>query len=383
MQISERTPLDISTFTLHGDAELLSERPIRVVTPPQMWAYALSFGPEAVGLAPGSGADALAVVVDLEVIRGRIAVGVVNSAGDAYLHERVAGLSRRCLVVRPPAKVAAGRLVFRNAGNAGEACEFVLHGVYSVPREEAYDPYLVDLQPRSVASEERPPEGGTIVFDDAAAHQINRARMDWIDGLGLTLVDKNVLDVGCGVGHFSRFYLERGAEVVAVDGRQENVDVVRVRCPEIKTHVADVQRTDLRQLGTFDVVHCFGLLYHLHSPVAALQNLHAVCRDVLLLETMVCDSSRPVLLLADETKAVSQALDGLGSRPSPSFIVLALNRVGFPYVYGTTKPPAHPDFQFRFRDDQSTARDGHNLRCVFVASRAPVAGPRLVPLLEP
>ena len=43
-----------------------------------------------------------------------------------------------------------------------------------------------------------------------------------------------------------------------------------------------------------------------------------------------------VSIMADETKAANPALDGLGCRPSPSFIALALNRVGFRYVYGAS-----------------------------------------------
>jgi hypothetical protein len=69
----------------------------------------------------------------------------------------------------------------------------------------------------------------------------------------------------------------------------------------------------------------------------------AVCDDLLRIETMVCDSRSAVLRLEDETKSVNQALRGLAHRPSPSYLAIALNRVGFDHVYAASDPPDHPD----------------------------------------
>lgn len=63
------------------------------------------------------------------------------------------------------------------------------------------------------------------------------------------------------------------------------------------------------------VAEC-GLLYHLENPIAALRNMAAVCDEFLLIETIICDHSLPVLLLDDETKTYSQGLRGLGCRPT-------------------------------------------------------------------
>ena len=133
--------------------------------------------------------------------------------------------------------------------------------------------------------------------------------------------------------------------------------------------VGDAQDFDLTSLGTFDIVHCYELLHHLDSPVAALRRIESVCSDLLVLETIVCDSSRPLMILVDEDRSANQALAGLACRPSPSFVAMALNRVGFPFVYGARTPPSHEDFQVDWRDDMSYSRDGHNLRCIMVASR--------------
>jgi hypothetical protein len=87
------------------------------------------------------------------------------------------------------------------------------------------------------------------------------------------------------------------------------------------------------------------------------------------------------MVLADEPFTANQALGGLGCRPSPSFIAMTLDRIGFRHVYGTTQAPAHPDFQFEWKNNLDITREGHNLRCVFIASRNPIRGQSLVELV--
>lgn len=366
-----KVELPASAMVLHGSARRNGEE---VETASARWSYAL------LSPLPGGTPDARALVVtlELEVLSGEIGVGVLNTAGDAFLCERTAGPgSRRVTLTAAPAD--AGSLVCRNVSADGPS-RFVVRQV--TLRHETRSTYPVFVTPRQVAAEAVPEGGGTIVFDDDAASAINVARMDFIRTSGLSYAGRRVLDVGAGVGHFARLYSSLGASVVAVEGRADNVTVLRSRYPEVTAHVGDVQSMDLAALGTFDVVHCFGLLYHLDSPVAALRRMEAACGDVLLLETMVCDATAPVMVLADETMAVNQALAGLGCRPSPSFIALALNRVGFPYVYGAAKPPDYPDFAFEWRNSLDTSRDGHPLRAVFVGSRRPLDLPTLLPLVE-
>jgi SAM-dependent methyltransferase len=225
------------------------------------------------------------------------------------------------------------------------------------------------------------PEGGDLrVFEVDAARRINQARMRAIESIGLDLDRKRVLDVGSGPGHFTPLYTSRGCEVVAVDGRAEIVGECRRLYPLVRSVVGDVESFDLTSLGRFDVVHCFGLLYHLENPMAALRNMFRVCEGVLLLETMVLDASHPLLLIADEPKTVNQALGGIGSRPSPTFLAMALNRVGFRHVYGLVQPPDHEDFRFESLDDGAWQRDGHPLRSMFVASHAELRQPGLTAL---
>lgn len=242
-------------------------------------------------------------------------------------------------------------------------------------------PYPISIRSRDLAAETLPANGGVEAFDKPAASQINEARLAHLASLKLPLEGKRVLDIGCGVGHLAQFFVQRGCEVVCVDGRAENIAQLRQLYPGITAYVADVETQPLSDFGNFDVVFCYGLLYHLENPIAALRNIASVRPSLFLLETMVCDSHFPVLRLDDETKAYSQALHGLGCRPSPTFIVAALNRIGFSYIYGPKHAPKHPDFRFRWRNNLDVTKNNHSLRCIFVVSATPLRHRHLINLL--
>jgi FkbM family methyltransferase len=216
------------------------------------------------------------------------------------------------------------------------------------------------------------------VFDTEDALAINQARLQHLASLGLPLDHRKVLDVGCGVGHLARFFVERGCAVTCIDVRQENVSRLRKIYPDMEAQVFNVENQALSRLGRFEVVFCYGLLYHLESPLAALRNIASVCDDLLLIETVVTDHAEPLLRLVDEpVETCNQAAAGLANRPTPAFVAMALNRVGFPYVYGPIHPADHPDFRFEWKNDLEWSRQGHLLRCVFVASRTDLALPAL------
>jgi len=234
---------------------------------------------------------------------------------------------------------------------------------------------------RRVAAEPRPEGGGVESFDTDAALELNAARLDHLRSLELPLEGRSVLEVGAGVGRLTGFFLDRGCSIVVTEARGENLDELRRRRPDIDSREADVEES-LQHLGSFEVVFCYGVLYHLESPLRALRNMAAVCTDLLLVETMVCDARLPVLRLEDETTSVNQALRGLAHRPSPSYLALGLNRAGFDHVYAATEPPDHPDYRFAWTDSMDTSRDGALLRGIFVASRRALRQRSLTPLLS-
>lgn len=245
--------------------------------------------------------------------------------------------------------------------------------------------YPVDLAARHFEAEELPPGGDSATFAQDEATTINRARLEHLASLDLPLAGKSVLEVGCGIGMLSHFFLERGCALTCFDGRSENIKALRERfgdAQNLSARVLDMDNDSLTALGRFDVVFCYGLLYHLENPLRAIRQMAEVCDGMLLLETCVCDSALPVLRLAEETKTFSQALQGVGCRPSPSYVVLGLNRAGFPWVYQPSSVPDYPDFHFGWRNDLSSRRAGNLMRCVFIASKHPMDNPKLHDLLN-
>jgi 2-polyprenyl-3-methyl-5-hydroxy-6-metoxy-1,4-benzoquinol methylase len=286
----------------------------------------------------------------------------------------------RACVLRSGDSLAAKSIVFRTVDPNDGSLDFevmeIVHEVRPMNSE-----YLGLVTARDYAAEPSPGADDAKLFEDELAQGINRARLAHLASLDLPVNGKRVLDVGCGVGHFSRFYLERGCTWFGIEGRQSNIDVMRRLYPDVDGAVADVQDSSFGHRGQYDVVHCFGLLYHLESPMAALRNIRAVCTRFLLLETMVADANMPLMLIVDESKSVNQALAGVGCRPSPAYVTMALNRVGFRHIYLASPGPDHRDFRFEWRNDLSIRRGDNNLRCVFVASDTPMERPGLTELL--
>ena len=221
------------------------------------------------------------------------------------------------------------------------------------------------------------PRGEVSLFDQPFYEAITRARLDHLESLGLPVDGKSVLDVGCGTGRLSEHFAQRSCDVTCVDGRPENIEQLRASYPGRKAAVVDVESDVLLEQGRFDVVLCYGLLYHLAEPWGFMQRVGELGSDLLLLETCVADAEEPMLSLVRDPDDPTMALRSVGSRPSPAYIAAALKSAGFPYVFRPHSAPDHPDFSWERRGDRAVFRDGHALRQVFVAARQPLDLPAL------
>jgi SAM-dependent methyltransferase len=89
-------------------------------------------------------------------------------------------------------------------------------------------------------------------------------------------------------GHsFALAALPRVSEVVAVEGREANLERARFAQAVLDARgvtfvQADLERADLEPLGSFDAVFCVGLLYHLPNPWDLLRRIAAVSERVFL-----------------------------------------------------------------------------------------------------
>jgi SAM-dependent methyltransferase len=216
------------------------------------------------------------------------------------------------------------------------------------------------------------------VFDQQHYEHLNRARGEvasrLLTELKPTLGLRTAIDVGCGLGYFSRFLASFGLDVTGIDGREQNASEGRRRYPGIRFITANVESPDFEKIGTFDLVLCFGLLYHLENPFQAVRNLHTLTGRVLLIESMCAPGSSPSMEFLDEYHGEDQALDYVAFYPTEACLVKMLFRAGFPFVYGLANPPDHEDFREGRR---------HRSRIMLVACNEEIAGRGLMPFNEP
>jgi FkbM family methyltransferase len=185
----------------------------------------------------------------------------------------------------------------------------------------------------------------------------------------------NALDAGCGVGFFTQTLTELGLATRGFDGRFENVVEARRRFPKIAFERGDIESAEIAALGTFDLVLCFGLLYHLESPMRAIRHLRALTGKGLLIESMCVPGGDARMVLRDEPVQHDQSLTDMAFYPSESCLVKMLYGAGFAHVYRVARLPEHDDF----RETSDHARR----RTILFASHRPVQGACVERMAEP
>lgn len=217
------------------------------------------------------------------------------------------------------------------------------------------------------------------VFDLDKSVEITEKRKEFLQTLLLSLqpvvVLKSGLDAGCGVGYFSRALADMGLKVTAFDVREENIREARKRHPDVEFHTLDVEDKSIELLGEFDLVLCFGLLYHLGNPLLAVRNLQRVTTKLLIVESMVAPFRPPVAFLMNENEGEDQGIYRAVFVSSESCLVKMLYHAGFPNVYLAAMLPDHDDF----RETPLHARR----RTVLVASNIWLRSPLLIRVARP
>jgi len=100
---------------------------------------------------------------------------------------------------------------------------------------------------------------------------------------------RTVLDIGASDGYFTSRIDRLGGQVTAVDFRQKEQHgfgvMEKVQGKEFPYLHSNIYEIDPEVTGTFDMVLCLGVLYHLPDMIKALHKLRMLCKDTLLLET--------------------------------------------------------------------------------------------------
>ncbi len=340
---------------------------LTVITPARAWEYGASAHVDQNDLGRGD----LVFASTMRATSGAADLLLVDTSLGTILEGTRLSPAARVIRLALPSRWECPRgveVVLRTADTSTGSSVAIEDARFERPGDAPLNPPLFPLRPEQTAPAAT--SAGTVVFENELATAINTARLNWLASLPIDWAARRVVDLGCGIGLFARFFLERGADYTGLEGRAENIAAARLAVPEATFLQADARDVDLAAVTDVpDVALAFGLLYHLDEPLAFLKNIGRSAAELLILETMISDFGEPVVLRYPEPSDANQALDGVGCRPSIPWLVETLRSVGFTAIGTTPAPPDYPDFQFRPYADGSTQRGGSNLRVALVAAR--------------
>jgi SAM-dependent methyltransferase len=209
-------------------------------------------------------------------------------------------------------------------------------------------------------------------FLDPNSLAINEARIDHLRSLELPLTGKSVLEVGAGIGLLTGYFEEQGCRMLSTDARPENLAEITRRYPHRKVARLDLEHPEeVAALGRFDVVFCYGTLYHLGTPEAALRALSEVS-DMILVESSLSAQDGAAVIGVEESSALNQAFSRRGSRPTRAWVLAKLAEF-WGHGYISLTQPSHVEFPL----DWAVKSSAPNTRAVFVGSKAPLTHPLL------
>ena len=208
----------------------------------------------------------------------------------------------------------------------------------------------------------------------------NEKRLEHLKSLKLPIKKgSTVFEVGAGIGDHTDFFVSKGCEITTSDGRVENYNQLKEKFPNCNVELLDLENVKPSELldKEFDIVYCYGTLYHLSNPEFALEYLAKRCKKMLLLETCVSFGSESLTNICPESpRDPSQSVSGKGCRPTRPWIFNKLNTL-FDHVYMPLTQPNHVEFP----EDWTVAPTNPINRAIFVASRNKINNKLLVEVI--
>jgi FkbM family methyltransferase len=203
----------------------------------------------------------------------------------------------------------------------------------------------------------------------------NQRRQEHLASLNLEIAGKRVLEVGAGIGDHTSFFLDRNCSMVVTEGRPENLALLPSRFPDLLIRALDLDNPDPTFEEQFEIVYCYGLLYHLEKPAEAIAYMAARCQEMLLLETCVSyGETEEVNLCIEPAESATQSLSGQGCRPTRLWIYNQLKQ-HFDWVYMPITQPNHVEFPLDWTIQPDTS---YRSRAVFIAAKQSIDSPLLI-----
>lgn len=207
----------------------------------------------------------------------------------------------------------------------------------------------------------------------------NSRRLEHLASLSIPVANCIVLELGAGIGDLTSYYLDRHCIVTTSDVREELLHILKTRHNLCKVLQLDLDSPTISDGLSFQIVHCYGVLYHLRNPGRALEFINRICSQLLLIETCVSfgqDSS--INLLDEDSSYPSQAVYGVGCRPTRRWVFEQLQKY-FTFVYCPITQPNFYEFPLDWSRPETHHAPPFNLqRAIFIASRTEIHSPLLL-----
>jgi 2-polyprenyl-6-hydroxyphenyl methylase/3-demethylubiquinone-9 3-methyltransferase len=112
-------------------------------------------------------------------------------------------------------------------------------------------------------------------------HDLNPLRLRYVERAA-ALLDKPVLDVGCGGGILSESMARAGARVLGIDLSRAVLDVAELHALEgslaVEYRAIAAEELAQEKPGAFDLVTCMEMLEHVPDPAASVKALAALVK---------------------------------------------------------------------------------------------------------
>lgn len=207
----------------------------------------------------------------------------------------------------------------------------------------------------------------------------NARRLEHLASLRIPVRGKTVLEVGAGIGDHSHYYIDRGCKITITEAREENLTHLRTRYSDQDIRSLDLEHPSFVEGAPFDLVHCYGILYHVKTPGEVLRFLSEHCREMLFLETCVSfGKAKEINLVEEDVNQYVTAVSGVGCRPTRIWLYETLREL-FDYVYLPKSQPNHEEFPLDW--DHPEKHTGVFSRAIFICSRTPLINEMLTETL--
>ncbi len=108
-----------------------------------------------------------------------------------------------------------------------------------------------------------------------------------------------ILDLACLEGLYAIELARQGSKAVGIEGREANIEKARFTKNVLGLDNLELIQDDVRNLnkekhGSFDVVLCLGILYHLDAPdvFCFLEKIAEVCQGIAIIDTHISFCAR-------------------------------------------------------------------------------------------